>query len=296
MRWIMMSAGVVLVAASLAGAFDEPKKKPPAKESPPAKERSDKATDKKETGKNETGKKEAEESEKSVAEQIAAVQAEMSEQQQKLVKQYRASTDADEKAKIIEQFNKLQADVLEKYVAIVKKSKPDDKDLFPALSVLVASGQQTELAIDLLLKHHVDNPEMGVLCFQLGRQGAPGGEKLFRAVAEKSKSNDAKGLAWLALGQSLFGQSNQGDLADDKRDELRKEAEEALQTVIDKFADAKLFNRTAGDLAAGTLFEVQHLAVGKEVPDLEGEDLDGTEFKLSDYRGKVVFLDFWAHW
>jgi peroxiredoxin len=33
-----------------------------------------------------------------------------------------------------------------------------------------------------------------------------------------------------------------------------------------------------------------------EVPDLRGEDLDGKTFKLSDYRGKVVFLDFWAHW
>ena len=25
-------------------------------------------------------------------------------------------------------------------------------------------------------------------------------------------------------------------------------------------------------------------------------DLDGVEFKLSDYRGKVVFLDFWGDW
>jgi thiol-disulfide isomerase/thioredoxin len=32
------------------------------------------------------------------------------------------------------------------------------------------------------------------------------------------------------------------------------------------------------------------------VPDLAGEDLDGVAFKLSDYRGKVVLLDFWAHW
>ena len=24
--------------------------------------------------------------------------------------------------------------------------------------------------------------------------------------------------------------------------------------------------------------------------------LDGRHFKLSDYRGKVVVLDFWGHW
>jgi cytochrome oxidase Cu insertion factor (SCO1/SenC/PrrC family) len=38
------------------------------------------------------------------------------------------------------------------------------------------------------------------------------------------------------------------------------------------------------------------LAVGQFAPDIEGEDLDGVPFKLSDYRGKVVVLDFWGTW
>jgi cytochrome oxidase Cu insertion factor (SCO1/SenC/PrrC family) len=38
------------------------------------------------------------------------------------------------------------------------------------------------------------------------------------------------------------------------------------------------------------------LAVGKVAPDIVGEDIDGKEFKLSDYRGKVVVLDFWGNW
>jgi hypothetical protein len=36
--------------------------------------------------------------------------------------------------------------------------------------------------------------------------------------------------------------------------------------------------------------------IGTVAPDIEGEDLDGNRFKLSDYRGKVVVLDFWGHW
>jgi len=38
------------------------------------------------------------------------------------------------------------------------------------------------------------------------------------------------------------------------------------------------------------------LAVGNYAPDIEGTDLDGNAFKLSDYRGKVVMLDFWGDW
>jgi len=36
--------------------------------------------------------------------------------------------------------------------------------------------------------------------------------------------------------------------------------------------------------------------LGKEAPEIEGEDIDGKRFKLSDYRGKVVVLDFWGNW
>jgi cytochrome oxidase Cu insertion factor (SCO1/SenC/PrrC family) len=38
------------------------------------------------------------------------------------------------------------------------------------------------------------------------------------------------------------------------------------------------------------------LAVGKVAPDIEGEDVEGKKFKLSEYRGKVVVLDFWGDW
>jgi hypothetical protein len=36
--------------------------------------------------------------------------------------------------------------------------------------------------------------------------------------------------------------------------------------------------------------------IGEEAPEIVGVDLDGVEFKLSDYRGKVVMLDFYGDW
>ena len=51
-----------------------------------------------------------------------------------------------------------------------------------------------------------------------------------------------------------------------------------------------------GDLAGRELFELRFLRIGKVAPQIEGEDLDGVKFKLSDYRGKVVVIDFWGDW
>lgn len=36
------------------------------------------------------------------------------------------------------------------------------------------------------------------------------------------------------------------------------------------------------------------LAQGAPAPEIEGQDADGNAFKLSDFKGKVVMLDFWA--
>jgi hypothetical protein len=38
------------------------------------------------------------------------------------------------------------------------------------------------------------------------------------------------------------------------------------------------------------------LNVWDTAQEIDGEDVDGKRFKLSDYRGKVVVLDFWGDW
>ena len=60
----------------------------------------------------------------------------------------------------------------------------------------------------------------------------------------------------------------------------------------------------AGLLAAGlwpivacSAAAVNEAVPGAEVaPDIAGVDLDGVAFKLSDYKGEVVLLDFWGDW
>jgi peroxiredoxin len=39
--------------------------------------------------------------------------------------------------------------------------------------------------------------------------------------------------------------------------------------------------------------EKVEVEIGKAIPEIQGEDLDGIRFKLSEYRGKIVVLVFW---
>ncbi|MEO7191287.1 MAG: redoxin domain-containing protein [Vicinamibacterales bacterium] len=41
---------------------------------------------------------------------------------------------------------------------------------------------------------------------------------------------------------------------------------------------------------------VRSVTIGKVAPEIEGPDLDGQNFRLSDYRGKVVMLTFTGDW
>lgn len=53
---------------------------------------------------------------------------------------------------------------------------------------------------------------------------------------------------------------------------------------------------TAGGEAAPYLFEAENLQIGMKAPDIVGKSVDGTEIKLSQFKGNVVVLDFWGFW
>jgi hypothetical protein len=59
---------------------------------------------------------------------------------------------------------------------------------------------------------------------------------------------------------------------------------------------AKGGKETDGTESAAKLLleKIHRLGLGKAAPDIAGQDLDGQAFKLSDYRGKVILLDFWG--
>ena len=65
---------------------------------------------------------------------------------------------------------------------------------------------------------------------------------------------------------------------------------------VKEFGDVTSGRNTLGAAAQSELNEIRNLGIGKPAPEIKGEDIDGTPFKLSDYKGKVVVVDFWGDW
>ncbi|MDG2012430.1 MAG: redoxin domain-containing protein [Pirellulaceae bacterium] len=71
--------------------------------------------------------------------------------------------------------------------------------------------------------------------------------------------------------------------------------EQALLALQESHSAVIYRDNTLGDLIGPMLLTMQ-FRIGKIAPDIVGPDIDEEEFQLSDYRGKVVVLDFWGDW
>ncbi len=132
---------------------------------------------------------------------------------------------------------------------------------------------------------------------ELTRSGSPAVAQTLRLLMEKATDVELRGQASFVLARNLIKQYEQAYQKKNKgAAQLAAEAETLLKQVADKYGDVAMLRGKLADQVADVLFELKHLSVGKPAQEIEGEDIDGKTFKLSDYRGKVVVLDFWGHW
>lgn len=103
------------------------------------------------------------------------------------------------------------------------------------------------------------------------------------AFAARTKNREAAAVALLKCYGIRSGFSSSGDQAE-KAAQLR-------DTLKSEYKDTATGKRLLEEE-----FRLQHLVPGKPAPDFKAQDVDGVEFKLSDYKGKVVLLDFWGFW
>ncbi len=174
-------------------------------------------------------------------------------------------------------------------------------------------------AFELIQRDHLRSDRLGPLCQRVSYGFCKEYETFLRAVLAQNLRKNLQATACLSLGHflnnrlqrldlckeqpdlagefaGLYGKKYLAELLRQDRDKAFKEIEAVFEQAADKYGDVKLpGGDTVADRAKAELFGLRNLSIGKEAPEIEGEDQDGKGLKLSDYRGKVVLLDFWSY-
>lgn len=170
---------------------------------------------------------------------------------------------------------------------------PEDPAIPKAFAFLINHGgvspgsdyDMDEAFLARLEKYHRDNDQLAAALSSMIGFREDEAIAFLERLGENSQSELVSGTALLALASSFEHDRK----AIDRYDKI-------LKKLISEHPDLKFGRRNVTAYAKQKLFASEHLRIGKVAPEVEGEDAEGKQFKLSDYRGKVVFFNFWGDW
>lgn len=205
---------------------------------------------------------------------------------------YRSAKTDEERRALVEESAPQPGPYADRALALAKEH-PGTDGAWEALSWVVGRAGGTpaaEEAFGVLFSDHIEDERLGDICLRASRMPNSDSlqDSLKRAVA-KSPHHEVRGKAAFSIAMLYKQQVEEGS---GKLEEFKR----LIRVVIDDYGDVPYYRGDLKSKAGGELFELERLQVGMVAPDIEGEDLDGVAFKLSDYRGKVVVLDFWGNW
>ncbi len=204
-----------------------------------------------------------------------------------------AKDDADREAIIRSSYPKPAA-FKPRFLALAEAHKGTDTGA-RALAWVVSHlyGDSRDAAIERLLNEYSKSKVLAEVLVLVDSNEASILAQL-QAIIEATPHADVRGHACFTLGRNLINGAQALPAAEAEPQISRARA--LLERVQSQFADLQFNGSLLSEWAAGILFEHDRLQIGMLAPDIEGGDLDGVSFKLSDYRGKVVVLDFWGDW
>jgi hypothetical protein len=256
------------------------------------------------------------------AERLKALQSELNEARNAWMKEYQKAPEA-EREKFVEKnpYPDAKKQIPEAWKVV--EADPKDPAAFSALQWIMSEsrgGADFAKALDAIARDHMSNPHIGDICQNLQYETSEKAEHFLREVA-KGPDHNNQGIATYSLAKQLVQRASTANyikkgLEPKQREAFEKsigaeefaklekldtkktneQAEALFATCAEKFADIKMNRSTIGELAKAELHEIRDLAIGKTAPEISGEDLEGAPIKLSEYRGKIVVLDFWGNW
>ena len=165
---------------------------------------------------------------------------------------------------------------------------PKDPSTLDALTWIARSTRGSgldEKSFTNLKENFLDHDKIGEVAMALVYAKSAEAQTFLTTVSEKSKSKNARGMALYARSIGI------------QRDKSKTAEHDALVSQI--IADHPDLEFKGRKIVAGLKAKKEaavKFAIGAVAPEIIGKDADGNEMKLSDYKGKVVVLDFWGDW
>jgi hypothetical protein len=216
-----------------------------------------------------------------------------------VVKTYREATTPADRQRVLNDYRALPDRFAPRFIALATKY-PRDPAAVDALTWVLQNSRATgksaprTKAVTLLRRSHLKSDKIGPACLGLASATDRDSESLLRSVLSTNPHKDVQGAACLSLAELLSHRAESMPAKTAARTQAN--SEKLYERAVKDYGTVRLAGTTVGDRAKAELFVLQHLAIGKTAPEITGEDQDGKKFKLSDYRGKVVMLDFWGNW
>lgn len=235
---------------------------------------------------------------------ISVLAANMTRRYEKLRDQLLRKLDAADDPDVIEELEIRLLDAESAYAeGLIKivRTAPTDPAAIATLAPIFKLDDETHLAtaLELLHKHHAKSAKLLPALLPLTELAMPDAELFLATVLADNPEKTCRGAAAFALG--LIATETARAATPEKQPAAIASAVEYLQTALTDAPNLKPSDSapTLGISAKKLLAALKvlpQLRVGGTAPEIAGPDTSGKAMKLSEYRGQVVLLDFWATW
>ena len=200
---------------------------------------------------------------------------------------------------------------IEAAIKIATLNPTDDLGFLALNFALIQSSNLKDKAktigpvIEAFEKHYLSDARLETLLLYMARStAAESNQELRDALAgllAKVIEANPKGSRLRVLG-AYYSAAERADwvnnleLSEQARNEIRKELIALAEIARDEAGEIRFFGRPGKQRATDLLNSLEKLSVGGYLPNVKVHVVGGGEDQLTNYRGKIVLVDFWATW